>query len=94
VAVAQSPIAVRIQWDPNPASDGVTSYTVVVDGGSPITVLPTACTTTVCTLGASLSIGSHTVSVSATNDWGTGPATTLVKALIVPGAPKNLTIVK
>lgn len=92
---AQSPtITVRVQWDPNPASDGVTQYSLVVDGGAPLTVLPSVCTVSVCEQSIVVSLGSHTATVTATNQWGTGPATAVTTVIAPPGAPKNLRFIK
>jgi len=63
------PTAVRAQWSPNVAADGVLSYQVTLDGGTPITVVPTVDVTCSC-VQTPLNIpafGSHTVTVTATN---------------------------
>lgn len=57
-------------WNPNPAGDNVTDYQVVLDGGAPQTVLPSACTGTpvVCSVPVTLTtFGAHTASVAARN---------------------------
>jgi hypothetical protein len=67
---AQSvPFVAHAQWDPAPAAEGVTSYTMTLDGGAPITVAPTvdpacSCIRTPLTIPA---FGSHTVAITATN---------------------------
>lgn len=38
------------------------------------------------------SIGTHTLTVSAFNTWGTGPISTLIINVVVPGAPANLKV--
>ena len=70
VLLAQSvPFVAHAQWDPAPASEGVTSYTLTLDGGAPVTVAPTldqscSCIRTPITIPA---FGAHTVSITATN---------------------------
>ena len=82
---AQTLPAVRtLTWNPNPVGDAVINYTVQLDGatiGNP-TVTQQAVTFN--------TVGTHTLSVSATNAWGTGPAATLIVNVVVPGTPQNL----
>lgn len=82
---AQSlPITKTFTWDANPPADGVLNYTVALDGvtvGSPTGITQAVIFTTV---------GAHVVSVTATNMWGTGPATSLSVNVTLPSAPKNL----
>ena len=67
-----------VQWDPNPATEQVTQYTLVYDATSGQTVAPTVDPTCACIQApVSVTAGSHTVSVTATNQWGTSAATTL-----------------
>lgn len=87
-------ITVRVQWNPNPAVDNVTSYTLVVDGGSPISVLPSACTPTVCEQTVTVTFASHTFAITATNQWGTSPTTTVTENLSIPNAPTNVRITR
>ena len=93
-AQAQQSIAVRVQWDPNVASDGVLNYTLIVDGGAPVSVTPSACTTTLCEQAVTVSPGSHRFSVTATNQWGTSAPTGVTVTIAPPGPPKNVRIVK
>lgn len=66
-----------IQWDPNPASDNVTFYTLTFDG-TVFTVPPTVDTTCACVQQAvAVTAGSHTASITATNVWGTSLPTVL-----------------
>lgn len=66
-----------IQWDPNPTTDQVTFYTLTFDA-TVFTVPPTIDATCNCIQQAvTVTSGSHTASVTATNSWGTSPATTL-----------------
>lgn len=87
IVFAQSyPIVKTVAWDANPASDGVTGYTMRLDGGAPTNVSGA-------TLTAPVSIpsgGAHTITVTATNTWGIGPAATLTILVVGPSAPTNL----
>lgn len=78
------PVTKTFAWDDATAvAEGVTNYTVLLDGvviGSP-TVLTQAVTFT--------TAGTHTLSVSAVNLWGTSPAATLTVNVIVPSKPSN-----
>lgn len=94
VAVAQSSVTVRVQWDPNPTTDAVTSYGLAVDGGTAVAVPASVCTSSLCEQSMTLSPGSHTFSVTATNQWGTSAATAVTVTITPPGPPKNVRIVK
>lgn len=95
VAIAQQPtITARAQWDPNPAGDAVTSYSLSVDGGAPITVPASVCTATLCEQSVTVPLGSHTFSVAAVNQWGASSVTAVTVTIAPPIAPKNLRIVK
>mgnify|MGYP003334732990 CR=1 FL=1 len=87
VLYAQSlPVTKTLAWDANPASDAVTNYTVRLDGtviGNPTT--PTQAFTI-------NTAGLHTLSVTATNTWGTSQASTLSLNVVVPSAPANLRV--
>ena len=88
-----SNITVKAQWNPNTPSEAVTQYTLIVDGGAPITVLPSACTLTVCEQAITLTFASHTFSLTATNEWGTSPATLFTANLSV-SSPSNFRVVR
>ncbi len=80
---------VTVQWDPSPAAENVTSYTVTVDGNA-ITQAAT-CTATVCQVGVNgLQLGAHTVTVAAVNEWGTSSPTTATFTITVPTQVKNV----
>lgn len=86
VLIAQTlPVTKTIAWDDaTAAADGVTNYTVTLDGtvvGSP-TGLTQAVTFT--------TAGVHTVTVTATNIWGTSGPATLSITVKVPGNPANV----
>jgi len=86
-------VVVTIFWDPSPASELVTDYIVTLNG----TQVPGwTCTATLCSVNASLVLSSntHLVTVSAVNDWGTGPAYTLSFLASAPTAPKNVKVKK
>lgn len=77
------PVTKTLLWDANPASDQVTNYTVRLDGtlvGNPTTPTQAVVFTTA---------GAHALTVTATNIWGTSPATTLNVVVVIPGAPGN-----
>jgi hypothetical protein len=95
VLIAQQPtVTVRVQWDANPSSDLVTGYTLTIDTLAPITVPVSNCVLTVCTQSATVPYGSHTFTVTATNDWGTSLPTTVTKTIAPPFPPTNLRIIK
>ena len=70
VLEAQSvPVVLKVQWDPNAASENVTGYRVTLDGGAPVTVAPVvdpacACVQSPITVPT---FGAHTVAVVAVN---------------------------
>lgn len=62
------PTTATVSWDPRPASENVVDYQVSLDGGAPVTVLPTSCTATVCSGSVSIaSFGAHAWSVFGRN---------------------------
>lgn len=69
VLEAQSlPGIVHVAWSPNVASDNVTGYEVVLDGGNPQAVSLSACTAGSCVAAVSVaSVGAHAVTVAAQN---------------------------
>ena len=78
------PITKTLAWDPNPAADAVTNYTVRQDGvvlGNPTGTTQAVTFTTV---------GTHTLTVTATNLWGTSAPATLVVNVVVPAVPGNM----
>ena len=81
IGAAQTfPLTVKAYWSPNPIAEGVTSYTLAVDGGAPVTVpntstndtncpvatYPSGCIMAPVTIAAS---GQHTFAVVAVNPW-------------------------
>ena len=91
--IAQTfPVTINVLWDPNPASDQVTKYTITFNGNS--TDIPiTNCNNIECATTLVVpSAGSYTISLTATNMWATGPATTLSFTATSPGRSGNLRI--
>lgn len=81
VLYAQSvPTTATVFWNPNAATENIVSYQLTIDGGTPITVLPTACTGTPVQCVASVSyatFGAHPTCVAAVNlDLGGDPTVT------------------
>ena len=84
---AQSlPITRTAIWDPNPTSDAVINYTLTLDNGTPASTGMTSQAFTIATAGQ------HTLHLTATNQWGTSPETTLTFTVVVPVKPANLRI--
>lgn len=80
------PVAKTLAWDANAAADAVTHYTVTLDGvvvGSP--TAPSQAVTFA-------TVGSHVLTVTATNVWGTSTPATLTVNVVLPAAPLNLRI--
>lgn len=82
------PINVVVGWDPNPAADAVTSYTVFLNGtavGS-----PTGTSETVSIPAA----GTYTFGVSAVNIWGESDPDTISVAISPAGKPTGIKVTK
>lgn len=84
ILYAQSlPYNSTFTWSPNPVGDNVSLYTVTLDSGTPVVVLASTCTTTLCSSSVPINaFGSHTISVFATNQ-------TLSGGTGVTGTPQN-----
>ena len=92
-AQAQTPATVHASWTPNPATDNVTQYSLTLDAGTPVVILASACSATLCPAAALAvtvpTFGSHTVSLVAQNlklttdptSIQSGPATTITFTL-------------
>ena len=90
------PLTVKAYWNPNPVADAVTSYTLAVDGGAPVTVpnistndtncpiatYPSGCIMAPVTIATS---GQHTFVVSAVNPWATSAPATITVNISSPG---------
>jgi hypothetical protein len=84
---AQSlPVTKTLAWNPNAVGDAVINYNVSLDGTSIGNPTSTSQAFTI------TAVGPHTLSVSATNQWGTGPSTLLNFTVVLPGAPSGLGI--
>jgi len=82
------PVTKTASWNGNPASDNVINYTIQLDSNAAISVLSPS-TSTPITFATS---GAHTLTLTATNMWGTSPATTLNVNVVVPGTPSGLNV--
>jgi len=84
---AQSlPVTRTLEWDASPAADGTIDYTVTFDG---VVVGTTANTSLPVTFTA---LGAHTLTVTARNLWGSGPAGTLNVVVSAPGPTTGIRI--
>ena len=76
-ATLQGQATLKVQWEPNPAADEVTYYTLEVDG-SAYTLTPSVDETCACIQQlVDFTLGTHTLSVTASNEWGTSDPLTL-----------------
>lgn len=83
--LAQSlPVTKTIQWDANPATDEVTHYNPKLDGASLGQPTGTSVQATFTTQGP------HTLTVSATNIWGTSAEATLHVVVKIPDSVKQI----
>ncbi len=77
------PVLKTLAWDANPAGEGVTNYTVKMDG---VTIGSPTGTTQALSIATA---GAHTVTVVAVNLWGTSSPATLNLNVIAPSTPVN-----
>lgn len=89
---------VSLVWDPNPAADQVSKYSVYEKiSGTFVKLMdisPTVCTSTDCTaLLTAVSPGIHTYAVTATNQWGESAKSNEATSPGPAGIPLNLKIV-
>lgn len=91
------PLTVKAYWTPNPASDNVTSYSMTLDAGTPVSVPGIAINDTNCPVATNpqgcilqtasvATAGQHTVCVSAVNAWGTSAPACVTVNISNPGA--------
>jgi hypothetical protein len=74
VASAQT-VSGTAAWAPNPTTDHVVQYTVQLNAGTPVVVLPAACTATRCTsVVPAIPVGVNTLTLVAQNVGITGGA--------------------
>ena len=96
VLLAQSfPFALHVEFNPNPTSDNVTSYSSSLDGGTVSQIPPTVVTSCNCIKTPVYNINDsnlHTISVTATNLFGTSPATSVQFMVKVPSQPAAGTV--
>lgn len=78
------PITKTVAWDADPASDAVLNYTVALDGT--VVEQPTGTTQAV----TFTTQGLHTITVTATNVWGTSGTGTATVNVKLPTTPANL----
>ena len=84
---AQSlPVTRTVEWDASPAADQTIDYTVTFDG---VVVGTTSSTSLPVTFS---SLGAHTLTVTARNVWGAGPAGVLNVVVSAPGAATGIRI--
>lgn len=90
------PLTVKAYWTPNPASDNVTSYSMTLDGGAPVSVAGIAINDANCLVATNpggcilqtasvATAGQHTVCVSAVNAWGVSALACLTVNISNPG---------
>ncbi len=93
ILYAQLPATKTLQWDANPPADNVTKYTITVNGVAtdvaPVTDPACNCIQHDFVIAQQ---GTLTLTVTATNEWGTSQPTTLIKQVSVPGSSRNLRI--
>ena len=64
----QVPATVHATWTPNAATDNVVQYTVVLDTATPVILLATGCSATVCSQALTVpTFGVHSVTLIAQN---------------------------
>ena len=89
---AQFPVNITAVWDPNPAADNVTNYSLSVNGNN-INVPTSNCNVTECTQVITVpSAGTYTLELRAYNFWGSSLPTTFTFNASSPGNSKNLRI--
>ena len=86
LAAGANAASVTLAWDPNPAAEQVTGYSVYQDGAK---VWSGAATTA--TL-ANVAPGAHAFTATASNLWGESAQSLPVTTPPAPGAPKSVTV--
>lgn len=91
---AQSlPATLHALWTPNPATDNISQYAVILDGGSPQAQSPSVCTPTLCTGTFTVgSYGSHNLVILASNVYLSAPGVAPVNQDSAPSAPVAFTL--
>jgi hypothetical protein len=88
------PASAHVNWPPNPAGDQVTAYNLTLDANTPIVVPPTLDASCSC-IRQQITIttaGSHTITLTATNIWGTSLPATLTFNVVVASRPQQPSI--
>ena len=93
---AQSfPLTVHAEWNPNPATEEVSSYQVSFNGGAPLIVVATSCTSICKSTDFTVQVaGPASVTVVAVNQWGSSAPATASVVISVPGKSSNVKITK
>jgi hypothetical protein len=100
VVRAQVPATVNAHWNPNPATDNVTQYTIILDSAAPVVVPITACTATDCVQALTVpTFGLHSVNLTAQNMGFSGlqsslPATATFTLAAAPVVATGLRVTK
>lgn len=82
------PVNVNVSWTANPATDGVTSYNVYLNGT--LNSSPTA-TSEIVSIPAA---GTYTFGVSAVNQWGESDQEIVTETINSAGKPTNVKVTK
>lgn len=86
------PLSLTVVWNPNPISDDVIKYTVIHNGVAK-DVPPSSCGAIDCTSPIVVTSSAvQTVSVTATNQFGTNAPETITFIAAAPGNSKNVRI--
>jgi hypothetical protein len=90
-AISLSAATVNLDWDDNPAPEGITQYVVYEDNGDGTFSVKTSSTTSNAAV-LNVTAGVHKYVVAAVNVWGEGPKSGSVTTPLAPSAPTGLTI--
>jgi hypothetical protein len=86
------PITKTVFWNPNASIDNVTTYTLVLDATAPVQIAPASCSAECSRLVTFTTAGTHTLTLTATNQWAVSGPTTLTVTVQVPAAPGGMRI--
>ncbi len=86
--------SILLTWDPNPASEGVITYSVNYDGIEQNSQA-ISCTSVQCQIViGQVTSGLHNCQVFAANTWGTSPPSGITFTVALPTPPANLRVQK